>query len=190
MPATPPADETLILERVQNRILSIRGQRVIKDVDLASLYGVPTKRLNEQVKRNADRFPSDFAFRLTSEEVDELVANCDQFTNSKHSSQFPLVFTEHGVIAAAFVLNAPRAVEVSTFIVRAFVQLRRMSTEVATLAQRLEKLEQETTRRFKDTEGHLHTLFKALRDLLNQSQTPDATPVPPKRSIGFRSQRK
>lgn len=94
MSANTPADETLLLGRVQSRILSIRGQRVIVDADLAGLYGVPTKRLNEQVKRNADRFPSDFAFRLTLEEVEELVAICDQFTNNKHSSQLPWVFTE------------------------------------------------------------------------------------------------
>ena len=190
MHASKPVDETLLLERVQTRILSIRGQRVMVDADLAGLYGVPTKRLNEQVKRNAERFPADFAFRLTPEEAEEPVANCDQFTNSKHSSQLPWVFTEHGVIAAAFILNAPRAVEVSTFVVRAFVQLRRMSTEITSLAQRLETLEQETARRFKDQDGQLSAVFKALRDLLGHTQEPEALPAPPKRAIGFRSQRK
>ena len=107
MPGREPVSETLLLERVQSRILVVRGQQVIVDADLAALYGVPTKRLNEQVKRNADRFPMDFAFRLTPKEVGELVANCDQFPNLKPSSQPPWAFTEHGVIAAAFVLNAP-----------------------------------------------------------------------------------
>lgn len=97
--------ETRILERVQGRILSARGQRVIRDADLASLYGVPTERLNEQVKRNADRFPPGFAFRLTPEEAAGLAAICGQSTTRKHTSQPPWVFTEHGVIAAAFVLN-------------------------------------------------------------------------------------
>jgi len=190
MPAIESANETLILERVQSRILSIRGQKVIVDADLAALYGVSTKRLNEQVKRNADRFPADFAFRLTPEEVAELVAICDQFTNSKYSSQLPWVFTEHGVIAAAFVLSAPRAVEVSTYIVRAFIHLRRMSLEVASLAQRLEALEQETARRFQDHEGHLRAVFKALKELLGQTQDPSVPAPLPKRSIGFRGHRK
>lgn len=183
-------NETLVLERVQSRILSIRGQRVIVDADLAALYGVPTMRLNEQVKRNTDRFPKDFAFRLTREEARELIANCDRFANLKHSSQPPLVFTEHGVVAAAFVLNAPRAVEVSTFVVRAFVHLRRVSMEVASLAQRIENLEQETARRFQDHDGHLRALFKTLRDLLGQSEEPGTSPPSPKRPLGFRSHRK
>lgn len=190
MHASDSANETLVLERVQSRILSIRGQRVIVDADLASLYGVPTMRLNEQVKRNTDRFPEDFAFRLTREEARELIANCDRFANLKHSSQPPLVFTEHGVVAAAFVLNAPRAVEVSTFVVRAFIQLRRMSMEVASLAQRVETLEQDTARRFQDQDGQLSAVFKALRELLGHAQNPEVPSAPSKPAIGFRSHRK
>src|ERR1035437_6534383 len=89
---------TVPVELVQSRILIIRNERVIIDADLAALYEVPTKRLNEQVKRNTDRFPMDFAFRLTPEEARELVANCDRFANLKHSSQPPLAFTEHGAL--------------------------------------------------------------------------------------------
>ena len=96
------------MERVETRILSIRGHWVMVDTDLAEVYGVPTKRLNEQVKRNADRFPVDFAFRLAPEEKIELVAKCDRFSRLKHSTAFPLVFTEHGAIIAANVLNSQR----------------------------------------------------------------------------------
>ncbi|HZL98308.1 MAG TPA: ORF6N domain-containing protein, partial [Terriglobales bacterium] len=101
---------TVPMERVENRILAIRGHRVMVDTDLAEVYGVPTKRLNEQVKRNAERFPEDFAFRLTLEEKMELVAKCDRFPRLKHSTVFPLVFTEHGAIMAANVLNSRRAI--------------------------------------------------------------------------------
>ena len=102
---------TIPMERVENRILFIRGHRVIVDTDLAEVYGVPTKRLNEQVKRNVERFPEDFAFRFTPGEKMELVAKCDRFARLKHSTVFPLAFTEHGAIIAASVLNSPRAIE-------------------------------------------------------------------------------
>ena len=111
------------MERVEDRIQTIRGHRVMVDTDLAEVYGVPTKRLNEQVKRNADRFPEDFAFRLTPEEKMELVAKCDRFSRLKHSTVFPLVFTEHRAIMAANVLNSQRAIEASVCVVRAFVKM-------------------------------------------------------------------
>ena len=111
------------MERVADRILTIRGTGEWS-TDLAELYGVPTRALNQAIKRNAERFPEDFAFRLTAEEKTELVTNCDRFDRLKHSTVFPLVFTEHGAIMAASVLNSPRAIEASVYVVRAFVKMR------------------------------------------------------------------
>lgn len=190
-PVPPQMSRPLVpVESVQGRILTLRGQRIIVDADLAALYEVPTKALNQAVKRNADRFPEDFAFRLDTEEVRELVTNCDRFGRLKHSSTLPLAFTEHGAIAAAFVLNSPRAIQISAYVVRAFVQLRRMASEVASLSQRLETLEQDTARRFQDHDGKLQAIFQALRDLLSRGQEPAGAPAPPKRPIGFRGQKK
>ena len=117
-------NQALVLPSVEQSILLIRGHRVMLDADLARLYGVSTKRLNEQVKRNGSRFPKDFMFRLTAKERNEVVANCDHLQHLKFSSTLPHAFTEHGTIMLASVLNSRRAVEVSVFVVRAFVKLR------------------------------------------------------------------
>ncbi len=151
-------------ERITQAILLVRGGKVILDVDLAALYGVPTKRLNEQVKRNVDRFPDDFAFRLSSTETTELVAFCDRFKGLKHSTVLPLAFTEHGAIAAAFVLNSPQAVQVSVQVVRAFVQLRQMVEGHQELARRIADLERRTDTQFQ-------AVFEALRGLMEDSHT-------------------
>jgi hypothetical protein len=103
--------------RIESRILLVRGEKVIIDADLAKFYGVRTKRLNEQVKRNRHRFPRDFMFQLTTQEKMEVVANCDYLSRLKFSKTRPYAFTEHGAIMVASVLNTPRAVEVSVFIV-------------------------------------------------------------------------
>ena len=99
-----------IIKAIENRILIIRGTRVMVDADLAELYGVPTKRLNEQVKRNINRFPSDFMFQLSSNEKGEVVANCDHLEGLKYSKSLPYAFTEHGAIMAANVLNSKQAI--------------------------------------------------------------------------------
>jgi len=104
---------TLVLEEIEPMILTIRGQKVMLDADLARLYGVTTKRLNEQVKRNRSRFPEDFLFTMTADEKAEVVANCDHLRRLKFSPALPNAFTEHGAIMAASVLNTARAVEVS-----------------------------------------------------------------------------
>src|SRR5438552_16891680 len=109
------------LERIERLIYIIRGQKVMLDVELAALFGVSTKRLNEQVKRNRSRFPLDFMFRLTPQEKNEVVAICDHLQSLKFSSTLPHAFTEHGALMLASVLNTRRAVEVSLFVVRAFV---------------------------------------------------------------------
>ena len=112
---TPPLDIT-------TAIFTVRGERVILDTDLAATYGVTTKRLNEQVKRNADRFPPDFSFQLTEEEKAEVVANCDHLERLKFSTILPRAFTEHGAIMAANVRKSRRAAHMSVFVVRAFVK--------------------------------------------------------------------
>ena len=110
------------IEEISSRVLSIRGQRVLIDADLAALYGVETKRLNEQVKRNIERFPKDFMFQLTANEKADVVANCDHLSKLKFSKTLPYVFTEHGAIQAANVLSSKEAIEMGVYIVRAFVR--------------------------------------------------------------------
>ena len=176
---------------LQERIRTIRGLRVLLDEDLSALFDVSTKRLNEQVRRNADRFPVDFAFQLTAEEWSALRSQNATSTPGHGGRRYqPWAFSEHGVVMAASVLNSTRAIEVSVFVVRAFVQLRRMASEVASLAQRLESLEQDTARRFQDHDGKLQAIFQALRELLSRSQEPTVRQTPPKRPIGFRGQKK
>jgi hypothetical protein len=126
---------------MDQRILLIRRQRVLVDADLAALYGVPTKALNQAVKRNLERFPSEFAFRLTEEEKDEVVTVCDHLQSLKFSHALPLAFTEHGAIMAANVLNSPRAIQASVFVVRAFIRLREVLATHKELAQKLRELE-------------------------------------------------
>ena len=158
-------------ERIAQGILMIRGHKVMLDADLADLYGVTTKRLNEQVKRNQGRFPPDFMFQLTDVEKAEVVANCDHLVRLKFSPALPNAFTEHGAIMAASVLNTARAVEMSVFVVRAFVRLRQMLASNAELARKLATLEKKYDAQFK-------VVFDAIRELM----TP---PERKKRSIGF-----
>jgi len=130
------------LERVQSKILLIRGQKVILDCDLARLYGVPTKRLNEQVKRNIERFPPDFMFELTDEEMASLRSQFATSNQGRGGRRYkPYAFTEYGAIMAAGVLNSNRAIQTSIFIVRAFVQLKQMLASREDLGARLDQLE-------------------------------------------------
>ena len=161
--------------RIQQRILLIRGQKVIVDADLAEAYGVPTRRLNEQVRRNLARFPDDFMFQLTPEEKAEVIANCDHLENLKFSKAMPLVFTEHGAIMAASVLNSPKAVEVSVFVVRAFVQLREVLAGHKELARKIALLE----RKRGDHDDQILVLVEAIKQLM------DPKPPPKTRRIGF-----
>ena len=163
--------------RIEKSILLIRGEKVIIDADLASFYGVSTKRLNEQVKRNRNRFPADFIFQLNQEEKNEVVANCDHLKNLKYSKSLPYVFTEHGTLMAASVLNTTLAVEVSVFIVRAFVKLRKVISEHKELARKISQLE----RRLMGHDDQLLQIVQALKQLLK----PD--PPPKKYRIGFQA---
>jgi len=165
--------------RIAQRILVIRGHKVMIDADLAALYDVPTKRLNEQVKRNAERFPADFMFRLTRRERDELVANCDHLSRLKFASAMPCAFTEHGALMAASVLNTTRAVEVSVFVVRAFVQLRETLGAHKELAKRLDELESRIERKFSSHDQALAGILEAIRKLMTPPESAK------KRRIGF-----
>lgn len=129
------------LEPIQSRILILRGVRVILDADLARIYGVSTKRLNEQVKRNSRKFPEDFMFRLTAREKAEVVANCDHLRKLRFAKSAPCAFTEHGAIQAANILNSPAATEMSVHVVRAFVQIRQLVVNHKAIAVKLSELE-------------------------------------------------
>ena len=164
---------TISPQALGGRILEVRGQRVLLDSDLADLYEVDTKRLNEQVKRNADRFPADFMFQLSPDEFANLKS---QFATSSWGGKrkLPNAFTEHGAIMAASVLNSKRAVEMSVYVVRAFVQLREMLSSQKVLAEQLAKLE----RRVGHHDNSLAEIIDTLRGLMER-------PAPAKRGIGF-----
>ena len=166
----PPAAD------IARAILLLRGQRVILDAELAGLYGVTTKRLNEQVKRNADRFPEDFLFRLTRAETEALNRSQIATGSQKHRDpRFPpFAFTEHGAIMAATILNSPRAVEMSVLVVRAFVRLRELLASNAALARKLDELE----RKYKHHDDAIAAILSAIRELMNP-------PAPKRRGIGF-----
>ena len=168
--------QSLSLERIERAILLIRRQKVMLDADLAELYGVPTKAMNQAVKRNRDRFPADFMFRLTEREKDEVVTNCDHLKRLKYSPVLPHAFTEHGAIMLANVLNSRRAIEVSVYVVRAFVRLRRLLSTHRELAQKLAELE----RKVQSHDEHIRSLFHAIRELM-------APPEPKRRRIGFQA---
>ena len=148
---------------IDRAILIIRGQKVMIDSDLAELFGVRTKRLNEQVKRNINRFPKDFMFQLTTKEKQELVASCDHLERLKHSGTNPYAFTEHGTIMLANVLNTPTAVETSVLIVRAFVKLRELLSTHKDLERKILELESKYDKQFE-------LIFKAIRELMHQDQ--------------------
>lgn len=131
----------IIQNNIESKILSLRGKQVMIDRDLAELYGVETKRLNEQVKRNIERFPAEFCFQLTATEKAELVANCDRFNPFKHSTTEPYAFTEHGVTMLAAVLKSETAVKASIQIVKAFVAMRHFLASNAQIFERLDFIE-------------------------------------------------
>jgi hypothetical protein len=162
-------------DRVESLIFSIRGRRVILDSDLARLYGVTTARLNEQVKRNPNRFPPDFMFPLTQQEFTALISQNATSKGRGGRRKLPNVFTEHGAIMAANVLNSRRAIEVSVYVVRAFVRLREMMVANEEVAAKLSELE----RKVATHDKAIRSLVRAIRELM--------TPVAPqRRSIGFR----
>jgi hypothetical protein len=160
--------------RIARTIVRLRGQSVMRDADLAALYEVTTKRLNEQVRRNPRRFPRDFMFQLTQAEYADLRSQIATSSPAAHGGRryLPYVFTEHGAIMAASVLNSPRAVQMSIFVVRAFVGFRQMFQSNAELVRKLDKLETKYDAQFE-------VVFQAIRELM--------TPTTASRKrIGFR----
>lgn len=171
--------------RIEGRIQRVRGLRVMLDVDLAVLYGVATKRLNEQVKRNRERFPADFLFQLTAAEKAEVIANCDHLQKLKFSKALPYAFTEHGAIQAANVLASPQAVEMWIFVVRAFVHLREAASVHADLAKRLADLEMKTESLELSHDTFSRNTRLQLRQLLDAMRELTVPPESSKRPIGF-----
>jgi len=168
-------------ERIGNRILLVRGHKVLLDAELAALYGVTTKRFNEQVRRNAARFPSDFMFRISSEEWHFLRSQIATLETGRgqHRKYLPLAFTEHGAIMAATILNSTRATAVSVYVVRAFVALRETLATHKELAKRLAELESRIERKFSSHDQAIAGILSAIRALT----APMAAPK--KRPIGF-----
>jgi len=171
---------TSALTRVENiarAILVLRGHRVLLDTELAALYGVTTRRLNEQVRRNRSRFPADFLFELSAEEFANLKSH---FATSSWGGRrkLPWAFTEHGAIQAANVLNSPRAIAMGIYVVRAFVQLREVLASNKDLARKLAALERSLVALDLKTRRQFKEVYEAIRALMNP-------PPPKRRSIGF-----
>ena len=161
------------VEQIESQIFLVRGQRIMLDENLAALYEVETKRLNEQVRRNKERFPEDFMFQLTAEEYTNLksqIATSNNPAGRGGRRSLPHAFTEHGAIMAASVLNSPRAVEASVQVVRAFVQLRQMLASNAELSRKLVALEKKYDIKFR-------AVFEAIRELMTPSDPKKKRPI-------------
>ena len=190
---------------VESCIKTVRGQKVILDTDLARIYGVPTKRLNEQLRRNIDRFPEDFAFQITLQEWEPLrsqiatleaqvsrdeavMPNRSQFATGSQRHRdprfLPLVFTEHGALQAANILNSPRAAAMSVYVIRAFVKMRGMLTGTGELARQLKELENKLTARLDIHESAIVDVLQRIMRLLEPPPEPEAT-EPERKQIGF-----
>jgi hypothetical protein len=194
-------------EQIASAILILRGQRVLHDSELAALYGVSTKRFNQQVRRNRRRFPADFMFQLTAEETSSLRSQIATLKTSggqlrkstpyvketkclrsqiatlkagrgQHRKYSPYVFTEHGAIMAATILNSTRAIEMSVYVVRAFVQLREMLASNKELARRFAQLETRLDKKLTTHDEAIAAILSAIRQLMHP-------PVPKRRQIGF-----
>ena len=150
---------SLTAENIGGRILVLRNRRVLLDADLAELYQVSTKRLKEQLKRNTNRFPEDFAFQLSENEKSEVVAKCDHLKRLKYSPFLPHAFTEHGALMVANLLKSPQAVETSIAVVRAFVRLRELLISHHDLAEKLRTLEKKYDSQFKVVFDAIHQLM-------------------------------
>jgi leucyl aminopeptidase len=182
--------------QIEQRILLIRGQRIMLDADLAELYGVTTKRLNEQVKRNLRRFPEDFMFQLTTKEWADLTSQIAMSNAQSNRSQIatgsqrhrdprftPYAFTEHGALMAANILRSERAIQMSVFVVRAFIRMRQMIIQQQGLARKLAELEKKLTERLDVHETAITEVLRQIMRLL--SPPPESEPEPPKKRIGF-----
>jgi ORF6N domain-containing protein len=199
----PGKSESLIpIEQIDGMIRTIRGSRVILDSDLAKIYGVPTFRFNEAIKRNRHRFPPDFMFQLTTEEAaalrsqiailketagERLTPNSSQIAilkkgRGQHRKYRPYAFTEHGALQAANVLRSPRAIQMSVFVIRAFVKMREALRGTPELARKLAALEKKLTARL---DVHEAAIVQVLREVMQILNPPPPLPEPPRRRIGF-----
>jgi len=178
MPAKPAA--LVPVEHITRAILVLRGHRVLLDAELAELYGVPTKALNQAVKRNAERFPDDFMFRLSRVEAEALNRSQSVTGSQKHRDpRFPpYAFTEHGAIMASMILNSPHAVEMSVYVVRAFVHLRELLSSNRELARRFAQLETRLDKKLTEHDQAIAAILSAIRQLMQP-------PPPKRRPIGF-----
>lgn len=161
-------------ETIISKILLIRNQKIMIDADLAELYGVTTKRLNEQVKRNINRFPSDFMFQLTAEEKEEVVANCDHLNRLKYSSSLPYAFTEHGAVMLASIINSEKAILTNILIVRTFIKMRELMLTHKDILLKLDALEKKDHKQDQD----IKLIFAYLKKLIDPPQEP-------RKRIGF-----
>lgn len=161
-------------EVIEKRIFIIRGQKIILDADLANLYGVSTKQFNQQVKRNIERFPFDFMFKLTPDEKEKVVTICDHLTSIKFSPHLPYAFTEHGVAMLSSVLNSDRAIEMNIFIIRAFIKMREFLATNKDLAHKIDEIE----RKQKEHGDTLSRVYSVVKQLI-------AEPVKSKGKLGF-----
>lgn len=167
--------EIIPQETIEQRIFLIRGHKVMIDRDLAELYGVETKYLNRQVRRNVKRFPEEFMFRLNTKEKSELVTICHRFQTMKHSAALPYAFSEHGVAMLSSVLNTERAIKISIIIVKTFIKLREIITTHRELALKLEALE----RKYSNHDVKIQAIFRTIKELLKPPKAKE------RRVIGF-----
>jgi len=163
-------------EVIINKIYVIRDQKVMIDSDIAELYGVTTKRLNEQVKRNSNRFPSNFMFELTKEEKNQLVANCDHLKKLKFSPVLPKVFTEHGILMLSSVLNSELAVKMSVQIIETFVQLRKLANNYDDIMHKINEMESRNNEQFSE-------IYEVLKRLLSKPEEQA------RKAIGYKTDR-
>ena len=172
------------LENISSLIRTIRGQKVILDTDLARIFGVPTFRFNEAVKRNRQRFPDDFLFQLTADEFQSLTSQFAMLKKGRgqHRKFLPYAFTEKGAVMAANVLNSPDAIRMSIFVVRAFIEMRELLGSTKELAKQLAALEKKLTARL---DGHEVAIIEVLRRVMDILDPPPPPPEPPRRQIGF-----
>lgn len=168
-------------EIIINKILVLRDKKVMLDRDLAELYGVTTKRLNEQVKRNTKRFPDDFMFQITKEEKEKIVLQFEHLNSLKFSPVLPNAFTEHGAVMLASVLNSDKAIEVNIQIVRVFTQIRQMLSDNTELRLAIEKLERST----ENNKKNIELVFQYIDELTEKKENPK-----PRTKIGYKIKKK
>src|SRR5437870_1114533 len=176
------SEQSVAIEQIDGMIRLIRGVRVMLVRDLARIYGVPTFRFNEAIKRNRHRFPTDFMFQLTREEFDSLISqNAMSKTGRGGRRTLPYAFTEHGALQAANVLRSPRAVQMSVFVIRAFIKMREALRGMPELARKLTELEKKLTERLDAHEAAIVEVLRQVMQILN----PPPEPERPRRRIGF-----